>query len=300
IWNASPRDAREKESREAGRGVVRSSPSRHVSAGPENDTSSSNSESSSRPDSTTNYNDSGKVRSGSGSGENSCSTTPPNTDVLHADPGAKSISNSDDKGRSNFGSCSSWQLRRHFPPDALVPRAQPTYMFARATTKTTTLGAQQATQAQATALARATSSRIFEATEARPSGIATLWSSQAAFATGRPRTSEGGKSTPGTLEKVRERPHTARTRLNALGVSSTGTLDERVQQLSSTTKQPPENMGRLCPDTDRNRMNTSACAMAEMENEEERNRRGGDNCADCVEHSTRAPQQTRPVRKARP
>ncbi|CAN0358803.1 unnamed protein product [Ectocarpus sp. 12 AP-2014] len=59
-------------------------------------------------------------------------------------------------------------------------------------------------------------------------------------------------------------------------------------------------MGKLCPDTGRNRMNSRACAMAEMENEEERNDRGGDNCADGVEHYTRAPQQTQPVRKAPP
>ncbi|CAM9468122.1 unnamed protein product [Ectocarpus sp. 4 AP-2014] len=173
-------------------------------------------------------------------------------------------------------------------------------MFARAATKTTTLGAQQATQAQDTVLTRATSSHIFEATEARPSGIATLWSSQAASKTGRPRTSEGGKSTPETLEKARKMPHTARTRLNALGVSSTGTLDERVQQSTFTTKQPPENMGKHCPDTGRKRMNTSACAMVGMENEEERNGRGGDSCGDGVEHHTRAPKQTQPVRKALP
>ncbi|CBJ32351.1 hypothetical protein Esi_0332_0008 [Ectocarpus siliculosus] len=47
-------------------------------------------------------------------------------------------------------------------------------------------------------------------------------------------------------------------------------------------------------------MNTSACVMAEMENEEERNGRGGDSCGDGVEHHTRAPQQTQPVRKAPP
>lgn len=297
IWNASPRDARERESSEARRDVQRSSPSQHVSTGPGEGTSSNNSESQSRgPDNTTNYNDEGNVWSRSGSGDN--------TDKIRADPGAQSISNSNEQGCSNFGSSSSWQLRQHFPPDALVPRAQPTYMFARATTKTTTLSAQQAGQAQDTVLARVTSSRVFQVTEARPTGIATVPSSQAASTTARARTSESGKSTPQTLVKVRKSPHTARTRLNALGVSSAGMLAERTQQSTSTTKQPPENMGKLFPDTGQESMKIRAGATAEMEDEEERravgvrNDHGGDNSGDCVEHQTRAPQPTQPVCKA--
>ena len=115
---------------------------------------------------------------------------------------------------------SSWQLRRHFPPNALVPRAPPTCIFSGA------LAPAKPTAAQATPTQRSTrpSDSIFLAEGASAADAGTLQPTDAPAT--RPRASEtkplsqiATESGTPARARGRRRPHTVSTGLHDLGLA---------------------------------------------------------------------------------
>ncbi len=115
---------------------------------------------------------------------------------------------------------SSWQLRRHFPPNALIPRAPPTCIFPGASAAANQVAA-HATSAQTSSIA---SRRIVLQAEKSAAGPGAPHLADAPMI--RPRTS-GSKPLPTTATtnktpkrpRVRRRPHTVSTGLHDLGLS---------------------------------------------------------------------------------